>query len=390
MFGFKRKKPALFQPGSNIDIATRLSTLRTREFRIAYFSEDFSNNTFRYRCYNPSEAINELSKNTSASFFSYNDLAHAKEIAQSATTLVISRVRYDEKIQFLIDEFRKTGKSIYYDIDDLVFNPSKAKLVADSIGYKLRNSDEWNAWFAYISRHEATMRLCDGCITTNSTLANEIENHTNLPTRVMRNFINKEQEHYSDKIFEAKLEKNYKTDGSIKIGYFSGTPTHARDFEIALDGLMSAINTNNRVRLILAGHIETKNFSKKIKNKIEIISYQNPISLQKTISEVDINIAPLELNIFTECKSELKFFEAGIVGTMTIASPSKVFNNCITNGKNGLLSNHDEWNKNLDFAINNRNFLIATSKESQKTAKEKYSWKNNLNEILSATRHENQ
>jgi glycosyltransferase involved in cell wall biosynthesis len=295
-------------------------------------------------------------------------------------------VRYDDNIQFLIDEFRKSGKKIYYDIDDLIFNLNNARLVADSIGYKLRNSNEWDAWFAYISRHEATMRLCDGCITTNQTLANQIELHTNLPTKVMRNFINKEQEVYSDKIFEAKLSKEYAADGSIKIGYFSGTPTHARDLEVAIDGIISAANANSQISLVLAGHIEINNFAKKLKNRISIIPYQDPIRLQKTISEVDINIAPLALNIFTECKSELKFFEAGIVGTMTIASPSKVFQNCITNGKNGLLSNPEDWNKKISLAANDREFRVTAAKESQQSAKAIYTWKTILNEILIATR----
>jgi len=38
---------------------------------------------------------------------------------------------------------------------------------------------------------------------------------------------------------------------------------------------------------------------------------------------VEIVIAPLQENVFTNCKSELKYFEAAIVGTIPSYSPKR-------------------------------------------------------------------
>ncbi|MEY8689125.1 MAG: glycosyltransferase [Leptothrix sp. (in: b-proteobacteria)] len=388
MFGFKRPKPKPVQPGINVNFDTRLANLKFREYRIAYFSEDFTSNTFRYRCLNPSEAINTLSQDISASCFSLVDAPHIENIAKAADQLVICRTRYDENIQRIIDCFKKLGKSVFFDIDDLIFNTSYAKLVANSIGYSVRNENEWNSWFAYMSRHEATMRMCDGCITTNTTLAKEIERHTNLPTKVMRNFLNHRQESYSDELFYNKASKKSIGGHNTKIGYFSGTPTHAEDFKIAYEGICSAMHSREDIQLLLVGHVNHDALDKAHSKRTTILKPHDPITLQKLINSVDINIAPLNLNIFTECKSELKFFEAGIVGTITIASPSKVYKDCIQDGENGLLADKDQWHDRIISVVDSRVDKIKMSSQCRDTAKTKYSWKSMLTEIKAANRIE--
>ena len=63
---------------------------------------------------------------------------------------------------------------------------------------------------------------------------------------------------------------------------------------------------------------------------------------------MDLNIVPLINNDFTNCKSELKFFEASIVGTLTCASPSNCFENCIQNGQTGFMCEEGDWYPTLE------------------------------------------
>ena len=58
---------------------------------------------------------------------------------------------------------------------------------------------------------------------------------------------------------------------------------------------------------------------------------------QRLIAEVEINISPLKENQFTNCKSELKFFEAAACGTLTLASPTYAFKKSIVHGVTGFL-----------------------------------------------------
>ena len=60
-------------------------------------------------------------------------------------------------------------------------------------------------------------------------------------------------------------------------------------------------------------------------------------------AKVDINIVPLVNNEFSNCKSELKYFETAIVGTPTCATPSFTYSSAIENGENGYLCEKGEW-----------------------------------------------
>jgi len=82
------------------------------------------------------------------------------------------------------------------------------------------------------------------------------------------------------------------------------------------------------------------------------------------VSLVDVNIAPLQENIFTDSKSELKFFEAGIVQTPTIASPTAVYRRVIDDGVNGFLSSATEWLSTLEQVCD----LPATKRHTIATA----------------------
>ena len=73
----------------------------------------------------------------------------------------------------------------------------------------------------------------------------------------------------------------------------------------------------------------------------------------RAIAETDINLAPLEPgNPFCEAKSELKFFEAAIVGVPTIASATEPFAAAIEDGISGLVvSDSEGWRRALDLLV---------------------------------------
>jgi hypothetical protein len=60
-----------------------------------------------------------------------------------------------------------------------------------------------------------------------------------------------------------------------------------------------------------------------LKDRIEVVPLQDFINLQRSIVEVEIHIAPLQDNVFTNCKSDLKFFDAAICGILTLASGAR-------------------------------------------------------------------
>ncbi len=174
-----------------------------------------------------------------------------------------------------------------------------------------------------MARYNAVMRLCDRAIATNPFLAAQMESAGHIRSQVIPNFLHEVQQAVSTELYEAKRNSGFRSDGTITIGYFSGSPTHNRDFAVAVPALARLMDDDPRIRLRVVGFLEAKGELEKYGSRVEVYPLQDPMNLQRLIAEVEINISPLQNNLFTNCKSELKYFEAAIAGTITIATPTE-------------------------------------------------------------------
>jgi hypothetical protein len=103
---------------------------------------------------------------------------------------------------------------------------------------------------------------------------------------------------------------------------------------------------NDRLHVRVVGFLDLKGRIEE-QDRIERHPLCDFLNLQRLIGSTEINPVPLQDNIFTQCKSELKYFEAGIVGT--VASPSYTLRSAIQDGVNGHLAN--EWESKLRLAL---------------------------------------
>ena len=92
---------------------------------------------------------------------------------------------------------------------------------------------------------------------------------------------------------------------------------------------------------------------------------------------MDVNIVPLVENEFTNCKSELKFFEASIVGTLTCAAPTFVYRKIIKDGKNGYICRRGEWYNTIKNLYEN-GISDAVIEEAKKVSQSEYAYYNML------------
>jgi glycosyltransferase involved in cell wall biosynthesis len=152
-------------------------------------------------------------------------------------------------------------------------------------------------------------------------------------------------------MFEQKRERSFESSQPYHIGYFSGTPTHRRDFEIVAPALARLLREDSRLRLLIVGMLEPGDVLKQYRHRIDRFPLQDYMNLQRLIARTELNIGPLIDNVFTNCKSELKYFEAAITGTVTVASPTYTFRHAITDGRTGFLARSHEWQSKLEQAI---------------------------------------
>ena len=369
----------------NVPLHERIKALARGKRRVAYFYENPNNSTFRYRAYNMVQVLNdEKNRDVSASYFFLDDLHLFDEIADLADVLVICRSRYSHRINHLVTKFRVRGKRILFDIDDFVFNPSYAHLIISTLGQDTDNSELWDYWFAYISRMGETLRLCDGAITTNDYLAARITEFSGLPVNVVPNYINKEQLNLSEILFRSKEASGFARDDKVCLGYFSGSPSHTLDYAIITSALEEVLDNDQRVELMVVGYIEAGPSLSRFGDRIKRQPFHDYINLQRLIGSVEFNLMPLQSNVFTNCKSELKYFEAAIVGTLSIASPSHTYAAAIQDGENGYIAQAHQWASVIQRAIENIGTYPDIATTAYADARSKDAWFNQREGILQA------
>lgn len=334
----------------NQDFWARFESFRRPGHRVAYIYEKPDNSTFRYRAYNMVQTLNDACSGVSAGYFFLGDGNRLETAVRLADTIVLCRVRYDATVGRIVTMARAKGKTVLYDVDDLVFDADRAHFILDTLAQDFAHPGLWDHWFAYLSRIGAALRLCDAAITTNAYLASHIADFTGKRVFVVPNYMNRQQLEFSQLLYEEKRQRSFQRNALLHIGYFSGTPTHKRDFEIAVPALVQMMASREQVRLLIVGYLALPAELQKFRHRIDIYPMHDFVNLQRVISLVEINIVPLVDNVFTRCKSELKYFEAAAVGTLTVASPTPNYANAIEHGVNGWLSDSIEWSTMLDEA----------------------------------------
>jgi glycosyltransferase involved in cell wall biosynthesis len=112
--------------------------------------------------------------------------------------------------------------------------------------------------------------------------------------------------------------------------------------------------------------------------------FHDYVNLQRLISSVEFNLMPLQSNAFTNCKSELKYFEAAIVGTLSIASPTHTYAAEIRDGENGYIAQVHQWASVIQRTIENIDTYLDMAATAYEDARTKYAWYNQRESILQA------
>jgi glycosyltransferase involved in cell wall biosynthesis len=136
----------------------------------------------------------------------------------------------------------------------------------------------------------------------------------------------------------------------VWLGYFSGSRTHQADFGLIVPVLVRLLSEYQALGLVVAGDLDLTQFQKfaPVIDRIDQRPFVDWTLLPDEIARVDINLIPLVLNPFTEAKSDLKYYEAAVLGVPSVASPTGAFRACITHGSNGFLAfSPDEWYTHL-------------------------------------------
>jgi len=316
----------------------RTARLRNGTTRIAYLAPKPEYGTFRYRCFNPVDALNRHSTSLSASYFFYSDLLTLDNLADYADVLVVSRCPMDAQLDRLYRRFGNAGKKVLFDIDDLVCDVRYATLVASNLGYPLEKAD-LNNWTAFIASINQSLTRADNVITTSDYLAEKIRDIFSGQIHVIPNTFNEAQRTASEK---ALAEPQLASRG-LRLGYFSGSKSHSRDFDVVAGQMLSFLEESPESSLTIVGHLDLPSEFDRLGEQVITKPFSDFLDMQLLLRHIDLNIVPLQDSAFTWSKSELKYFEAALVEIPTLATNNPVYSKAITPGVNGFLAHSTEW-----------------------------------------------
>lgn len=327
-------------------VEERFSNLKKSKLKnIIYIKDVFDNSTFRYRTYNVIQAM-ENSKKYHVNCFLESEINLLIPFIKKINLIILQRCKWSFKLNSFINLVKSYGIKVCYDMDDLLYHSKYVPEYIENTGvYDELNID---VHFAVAGRYQQIAKMCDFFLVTTDGLKKHIENDLEKKVFVYPNFLNREQEDISNEIIAIKDSKN--DSSKFYIGYFSGSNSHARDLGVIEASLLQLMEKYDNIYLYIVGYMNLSSELEKLKESGRVIihpfvSYQE---LEYLIASVDINVIPLQINQFNECKSELKYFEASIVNTITVACNNSVYSKIIKDGKNGFLANSYEWYSKLE------------------------------------------
>lgn len=295
----------------------------------------------------------------------------SRQDLEGYTSVVVYRSSKYGEIGKLIDRAHRRGLKVYYDMDDYIFDYSAIKDLhflegSDYVGFETYSGDIFR-----------TMTLCDGYIVSTNQLKQATEEAFPGKTVVInRNVASMEM------VTISLSNRKGGRDGKIRLGYFSGSKTHNEDFESVKQVILSAMEKNENVHLMVGGQIELPEEFKKFGDRIETFAFVSWKKLPDLIGRVDINLMPLEDTFFHACKSENKWMEAALVKVPTIASYNLELGAAIEDGKTGYLCrNLEEWQEKLDLLTEDEKLRDTLAENAHARVLSRYTTKT-LEEIV--------
>lgn len=358
----------------------RLKRMMSRPRRVAWIYRIPDTSTFRYRAANMVAALNaDPDCDIGAAWFSEAEIPALLHLVPRLDAIVLVRYPYCAPLARLVERADQAGVPLVFDADDLVFDPSFAPLIMDALDQDHEDYGHWEHWYGHLGQLRATMERCGGALATGEPLRRHLESRVGEGrVGLAPNFLDRQQQAYSRDLLQAKRDSGWSRDGAVTIGYFSGSPTHAKDFAVVAPALHRLLVDDPATKLRVVGRLDVLgDLAELPPEQVEVVGFMNFVELQRAIADVEVNLAPLQQHPFTACKSELKYFEAAAVGTWSIASPSPAFAGSIVDGESGRLARAHEWDDALREAVQLARDTTPYSERAEQAAAaahERYGW----------------
>jgi glycosyltransferase involved in cell wall biosynthesis len=319
-----------------------------RALRVLYVSGDPNSPSHDYRVAGYIEAL--AAQGIEAEWLPAHEPEKILAALPRVSLVVFFRVALRPNLEPALAACRLQGIPTVFDVDDYVFEPRIADArYIDGIRYVPPKDLELYHWG--VKAYRRMLLSVDAVTVTTEFLADRVR-ELGRRAHVLPNGFDDDKLEFSRVAAQRRAAEA--PDGLLRIGYASGSKTHQRDFALCAGAVAEVLRRRPEVRLVLFRHpwsgITTLDVAEfpALQGLDSQIEWRDLVPLEllpEELARFDVNLAPLEVgNAFCEAKSELKFFEAALVGVCTVASPTGPFSGAIRHGETGYLAaTTEEW-----------------------------------------------
>jgi glycosyltransferase involved in cell wall biosynthesis len=183
---------------------------------------------------------------------------------------------------------------------------------------------------------------------------------------------------------------------SVTIGYM-GTRTHDQDFSEILPALKKILSHyKDTVKLEFLGALEDDRYINGLPNTKRLnneghVEYGKFWRWMTANVSWDIALAPLRIDEFTDCKSDIKFLDYAALNMPGVYSKTPAYKNSVVHKKTGMLARNetDEWVQNLEQLIESRTLREEIGSQAKEYVLSKrilkknvFKWRDALEKIL--------
>jgi len=284
----------------------------------------------RYRVHLPAEALG--SAGVSTTVLHYRD-PRVPAAAAAADVVIFYRVPATVQLLQVVEDIRARPRSVpvLYDVDDLIVDP---ELRGTLSGLQVLTAEQEELWWHGVARYRTMLEVADGFIGSTTRLCTEVGELTGMPTYRFGNGVGSVLAKVSERALAVPREP-----GPLRIGFFSGTTTHDADWAMVAPVIAGVMDRHPGVELWVGGHLTLGPGFEQLSGRVREFPMTHWTELPTRLRQLDINLAPLAgATSFNEAKSAIKWLEAALVGTPTVASATEPFREAITDGVTGFLA----------------------------------------------------
>jgi glycosyltransferase involved in cell wall biosynthesis/tetratricopeptide (TPR) repeat protein len=284
-----------------------------------------------------------------------------------AEAVVVCRLAATHTVLRAMAVAHRFGLSVYYDIDDLLFDPRHCPPELASYGGTL-SSAMHRRFGLDVPLMEAAMRQADGLILSTPTLASRwqaLHPDWGRPVWVLPNLAPPE-------LWCQRIPPRPPGPGPLRLVVASGTKAHKQAWQEELAPALAALLArHDQLRLDLLGHLQLPEPLLPFVERIRCRPFTAYGHYLRQLASGDIGLVVLESGTFTDAKSAIRWMEFSLLGLASVLSPTATYTELLADGRDALFARGvDEWVQAVQQLIEDPVRRYALAQQAQAKAED--------------------